>query len=83
MDARKIPDDILNSTISGINSFFLNDPYEEWKKILWEFYTAAVYNGEQVLTGEENADMLFKYECLERFLRNLNQLNEKMKQYHL
>ncbi|RXK85999.1 hypothetical protein [Filimonas effusa] len=81
MDARQIPDDVLNRMLSTVNSFFLNDPHKKWKKVLWEFYTSAVYNGEQVLTGEENSEILFKYECLQKFLSELNRLNKKMKNY--
>jgi hypothetical protein len=81
MDTRKIPDDVLHKMNSTVNSFFLNDSYKHWKKLLWEFYSATVYNGEQILTGEENSDILFKYECLKKFLRDLNRLNEKIKSY--
>ncbi|RXK83775.1 hypothetical protein [Filimonas effusa] len=81
MDASKIPDDVLNPLVSTVNSFFQNDSYKTWKKLLWEFYSSTVYNGEQIMNGEENSAMLFKYECLKRFLRDLNRLHKKIKMH--
>jgi hypothetical protein len=81
MNARKIPDDVLQSVLLKISSFFLNEPYKKWKKVLWEFYTSTVYYGEQFASGKESSDHLFMYERLIAFLKELHQLNDKMQQY--
>ena len=51
MDASKIPDNVLNLMGNTISSFFQNDSYKKWKKLLWEFYSSTVCNGEQILNG--------------------------------
>lgn len=81
MNTTKIPDDVLQSLVLKINSFFLDEPYKKWKKVLWEFYTSTVYHCEEIDSGKESSDHLFIYERLITFLKELHQLNEKMERY--
>lgn len=59
--------------ITAIGSFFLNNPLEENKKLLWELYTSWVYQDE-IGDSKEHYDLLFFYERLIEFMDELYEM---------
>lgn len=78
MNIRNIPDELLEELCLEVRFFFLNQPYKQCKKVLWEFYAASVYHADEGATGKEHADRLFMYERMKEFLQLLNTLDKKM-----
>lgn len=81
MNIQNIPDDILESGVHKIRSFFAEVPYKKWKKVLWELYSCHVYETSDVNSGKENSEMLLMYEDLRRFLKELNRLNKRIEMH--
>lgn len=61
--------------ITAIRSFFLNNPLEENKKLLWELYTSWVYQDE-IGDPKEHYDLLFFYERLIEFMDELYKMTK-------
>ncbi|KAA8485554.1 hypothetical protein BDE36_0422 [Arcticibacter tournemirensis] len=55
----------------GLRHLFVNYPYDELKKIIWELYRGWVYNSAESVTGEEITNMLLFYEGFNLFLDDL------------
>ncbi|GGH77954.1 hypothetical protein HNQ91_003990 [Filimonas zeae] len=78
MNIQNIPDELLEELCLEVRFFFLNYPYKQCRKLLWQFYTASVYHSADSSSGQENSNRLFMYERIEEFLRLLNALDKKM-----
>lgn len=78
MNIQNIPDELLEELCLEVRFFFLNQSYKQCKKVLWEFYTASVYQAGDSGAGQQHADRLYMYERLKEFLQTLNALDKKM-----
>lgn len=78
MSIQNIPNELLEELCLEVRFFFLNQSYKQCKKVLWEFYTASVYQAGQSGCGQQQADRLYMYERLKEFLQMLNALDKKM-----
>lgn len=81
MSLHETPDDVVEQLHRKVSTFFRNYPYQEWKKTLWEFYTCTIYNNASISSGDESCEILGKYESLRTFLKELNNINERINQY--
>ena len=60
----------------GIGHFFINYPYETLKNILWELYSAWIYESADAVTPEQIKDMLIFYQSWGLFIDDLHKYSE-------
>lgn len=58
-----------------IRSFFLSNPLQENKKLMWELYSSWVYQDE-IGDPKEHYDLLFFYERLLEFMEELHEMTK-------
>jgi len=51
----------------SMRHFFVNYPYQEVKRIIWELYRGWVFNSAEYVQQEEITDMLLFYEAILEF----------------
>ena len=56
----------------GMRHFFVNNPYEEVKRIIWELYRGWVFNSAEYVQQEEITNMLLFYEAILEFTNDIH-----------